>query len=74
MPELIRILINNAMVAERQQYLQAEPYQRTPERRGQANATGMTIGGPENRESSGAWNVTPPPTAQTIPGTPSSPR
>jgi transposase-like protein len=37
MPELIRILIDNAMVVERQQYLQAEPYQRTPERRGQAN-------------------------------------
>jgi putative transposase len=37
MPELIRILIDNAMVVERQQFLQAEPYQRTPERRGQAN-------------------------------------
>ena len=37
MPELIRILIDNAMIVERQQYLQAEPYQRTPERRGQAN-------------------------------------
>ncbi|MBN1440349.1 MAG: transposase, partial [Anaerolineales bacterium] len=36
-PKLIRILIDNAMLAERQQYLQAEPYQRTPERRGQAN-------------------------------------
>lgn len=37
MPELIRVLIDNAMIVERQQYLQAEPYQRTPERRGQAN-------------------------------------
>src|SRR4030042_2722852 len=37
LPELVRILIDNAMVAERQQYLQAEPYQRPPERRGQAN-------------------------------------
>jgi putative transposase len=36
-PELIRILIDNAMVVERQRFLQAEPYQRTPERRGQAN-------------------------------------
>ena len=37
LPELVRILIDNAMVAERQDYLQAEPYQRTPNRRGQAN-------------------------------------
>jgi len=37
LPELVRILIDNAMEAERQHYLQAEPYQRTPERRGQAN-------------------------------------
>lgn len=37
MPELFRIMIDNAMIVERQQYLHAEPYQRTPERRGQAN-------------------------------------
>jgi putative transposase len=37
MPELFRILIDNAMLAERQQYLNAEPYQRTPDRRSQAN-------------------------------------
>ena len=37
LPELIRIVINAAMRAERQRYLRAEPYERTPERRGQAN-------------------------------------
>lgn len=35
--ELIRIVVNAAMQAERQQYLGAEPYQRTPERKDQAN-------------------------------------
>jgi len=37
LPELIRIVVNAAMQAERQQYLKAEPYQRTPEREGYAN-------------------------------------
>lgn len=37
LPELIRIIINTAMQAERQQYLGAAPYQRTPERQDQAN-------------------------------------
>ena len=37
LPELIRILINAAMQAERQQYLGVAPYQRSPERQGQAN-------------------------------------
>jgi transposase-like protein len=37
LPELVRLLIDNAMEVERQQFLKAEPYQRTPERRGQAN-------------------------------------
>ena len=37
LPELIRIVINAAMQAERQQYLRAAPYQRTPDRRGHAN-------------------------------------
>ncbi len=37
LPELIRIVVNAAMQAERQQYLGAEPYQRTPERQDQAN-------------------------------------
>ena len=36
-PELIRIVINAAMQAERQQYLRAAPYQHTPARRGHAN-------------------------------------
>lgn len=36
-PELIRIVVNAAMQAERQQYLKAAPYQHTPERQGQAN-------------------------------------
>jgi transposase-like protein len=37
LPEMIAILVNEAMKAERQNYLQARPYERTPERRGQAN-------------------------------------
>ncbi len=37
LPELIRIMINAAMQAERSEYLQAEPYQHADERRGYAN-------------------------------------
>jgi transposase-like protein len=37
LPELIRIVVNAAMQAERQQYLGAAPYQRTPDRQDQAN-------------------------------------
>jgi putative transposase len=37
LPELIRHIINLAMQAERQQYLNAAPYQRTPEREAHAN-------------------------------------
>jgi putative transposase len=37
LPELIRVVVNAAMQAERQQYLGAEPYQRTPKRQDQAN-------------------------------------
>jgi putative transposase len=37
LPELIRVIINAAMQAERQQYLKAEPYQHTEEREGHAN-------------------------------------
>lgn len=37
LPELMRIMINAAMQAERQQHLQAAPYERTEERRGYAN-------------------------------------
>lgn len=36
-PEMIRILINIAMKAERQSWLGAAPYERTPDRRDQAN-------------------------------------
>lgn len=36
-PELIRVLVNEAMKEERQKYLRAEPYQRLEERQGQAN-------------------------------------
>jgi putative transposase len=36
-PELLRILINNAMQAERSKYLQAEEYERTEDRKGHAN-------------------------------------
>jgi transposase-like protein len=37
LPELIRIVVNAAMQVERSEYLQAEPYQHTPERIGHAN-------------------------------------
>ena len=37
LPELIRIVINAAMQAERSEHLQAEPYQHSDERRGYAN-------------------------------------
>jgi len=36
-PELMRVLINNAMQVERSKYLQAEPYERTEDRKGHAN-------------------------------------
>jgi transposase-like protein len=36
-PELLRVLINNAMQTERSRYLQAEEYERTEERIGHAN-------------------------------------
>jgi putative transposase len=37
LPELIQVIINAAMQAERQQYLKAEPYQHTEERQGHGN-------------------------------------
>jgi putative transposase len=37
LPELIRIVVNEAMRLERQQYLGVAPYQRSPERRGHGN-------------------------------------
>lgn len=37
LPELIRIVVNAAMQAERSEHLQAEHYQHTPERTGHAN-------------------------------------
>jgi transposase-like protein len=37
LPDLIRMVINAAMQAERSEYLQAEHYQHTPERTGHAN-------------------------------------
>jgi putative transposase len=37
LPELLRIIFNTAMTAEREKYLGAAPYQRSPERRDQAN-------------------------------------
>ena len=36
-PELMRVLINNAMRVERSKYLQAEQYERTEDRKGHAN-------------------------------------
>ena len=37
LPELIRIVINTAMKAERQKYLGVGPYERSPERQDYAN-------------------------------------
>ncbi|MEJ5200143.1 MAG: transposase, partial [Anaerolineae bacterium] len=37
LPELVRVLVNETMRIERQNYLAAAPYQRTAERRGHAN-------------------------------------
>jgi putative transposase len=37
LPEFFRIVINAAMQAERQRYLQVAPYQHSPDRRGHAN-------------------------------------
>lgn len=37
LPELVRVIVNEAMRIERQHYLGAAPYQRTAERRGHAN-------------------------------------
>ncbi|KPL79367.1 transposase [Levilinea saccharolytica] len=37
LPELIRIVINTAMQAERQKYLRAAPFEHSPERQGHAN-------------------------------------
>ena len=37
LPELIQVIMNAAMQAERQQHLKAEPYQHTEEREGHAN-------------------------------------
>ena len=62
LPELIRTVINTAMQIERQQFLNAGPYERSPERRGHANGykpkTVTTRGGqvtfdvPQVRDSS----------------------
>src|SRR5215216_61005 len=37
LPELVRIVVNTAMLAERQHYLGADPYERSPDRTDQAN-------------------------------------
>ncbi len=37
LPELVRVLVNETMRIERQNYLGAAPYQHTAERRGHAN-------------------------------------
>ena len=37
LPEMVRILVNEAMQLERQKHLKAAPFERSPERRGQAN-------------------------------------
>ena len=37
LPELIRTVVNTAMKIERQEFLNASPYERSPERRGHAD-------------------------------------
>lgn len=37
-PELVRILINNAMQVERAKHLKAKPYERSPDHSGYANS------------------------------------
>ena len=37
LPELIRVILKTAMLAEREQYMNAEPYQQTPEREAHGN-------------------------------------
>jgi transposase-like protein len=37
LPELIRVLVNEAMRVERQNHLRAKPYERIKERRGRAD-------------------------------------
>src|SRR5689334_13504287 len=37
LPDLLRLLLNAAMLLERQRHLKAEPHERTPERTGYAN-------------------------------------
>ena len=37
LPEMIRVLVNQAMQLERQKHLKAAPFERSPERRGRAN-------------------------------------
>ncbi len=36
-PELVRVILNSVMQAERSQYLQAKAYERTEDRQGHAN-------------------------------------
>ncbi|HBY94755.1 MAG TPA: hypothetical protein DEP84_12495 [Chloroflexi bacterium] len=60
LPELIRVRINTAMVAERQKHLGVKPYERSSARRGQANGYkpktvttrvgAITFDGPQVRE------------------------
>ena len=51
LPKLVRIVINTAMQAEREQYLGAAAYERTDSRRGHANAVSYThLTLPTNRE------------------------
>ncbi|MFH1183941.1 MAG: hypothetical protein V1755_02740, partial [Chloroflexota bacterium] len=60
LPELIQVIVNNAMLVERQQYMNAEPYQRTSER--EAHATCSKIPGRATTTSASA-SVRPSPVA-----------
>jgi putative transposase len=70
LPELIRVVVNAAMQAERQQYLRAAPYQHRKERVGQANGFkpktvqtrvgDITFAVPQVRDSSFYLEALPP--------------
>ena len=47
LPDLVRVLVNQAMQIERENYLHAKPYERTEERQGHAMATSPRQSRPE---------------------------
>jgi len=55
LPELIRVLINEAMRLEREQYLGARYYERSPERQGYANGYREACLWQSSRQSRPGW-------------------